>query len=112
MGIYQMYSKRQKYNAEREHIEIEILQLELKEAQARVAEAEANAEEARARANYTLLLSRPSRQYPVVLMNDGLEWVCKLTGHSDPSRDLSATGECPEKALVAFDLAWYGVSNE
>lgn len=107
-----MYRKRQKYNTEREHIEIEILQLELKTAQARLEEAQADAEEARTRATQTCLVTRPCRLYPVVLMNDGLEWVCKLPGHSDPSRDLVGTGECPEKALLAFDKAWYGVSDE
>lgn len=82
-------------------IEFEIAQEKLKEAKTRVEAA--TADQLRA-----INLARPSRNVPVTVSYDGLEWICRMSNTVNPQFDLIGRGESPEQATLNFDYQWYG----
>jgi hypothetical protein len=85
--------------------------LDLQIAQEQLREATAKAYAAEAEQLRAMNATRPSRNYPVTLTFDGLEWVCRFSSGLDPRNDLIGRGEHPELAMLSFDQQWYGVSK-
>lgn len=82
-------------------------------AQENLREAKANADIAAAILLQTQTSMRPSRNFPISLKHDGIQWVCRfVNGDDDPRNDLFGGGESPEAALVNFDMQWYGIQKE
>lgn len=81
-------------------------------AQENLREATANAKLAEACLLQTQTSMRPSRNYPVTLKHDGMQWVCRMVCGDDPRADLIGKGDAPEAALVDFDLNWYGIQKQ
>lgn len=81
-------------------------------AQENLREAKTNADLAVAELLRTQTSMRPSRNYPVTLKNDGMQWVCRMVCGDDPRSDLIGKGDHPEAALVDFDLNWYGIQKQ
>jgi hypothetical protein len=93
-------------------IKIAIDQTEFLIAQENLREAKANADISVAELLRIQTSIRPSRNFPISLKHDGMQWVCRLVSGEEPRNDLVGGGECPEAAMVNFDLAWYGIQKD
>lgn len=93
-------------------LKLAVEQIDFLIAQENLREAKNNADLAAACLLQTQTSMRPSRNYPITLKNDGVQWVCRLVCGDDPRADLIGKGDHPESALVNFDLNWYGIPKQ
>ncbi len=113
MALSEYWSKKEETKVEIPDIKLAVEQTDFLIAQENLREAKANADIAAAILLQTQTAMRPSRNFPISLKHDGMQWVCRfVSGDDDPRNDLVGGGECPEAALVNFDLQWYGIQKE
>jgi hypothetical protein len=97
---------------EQPDLKVAVEQTDFLIAQENLREAKLNADISAASLLQLQTSMRPSRNYPVTLKHDGMQWVCRMVCGDDPRSDLIGKGDAPEGALVDFDLNWYGIQKQ